>query len=272
MVDNEIIKSTQNPSVVRFAKLKNAKYRREESLFLCEGYKLAKEAIHSESARRLLVRTDVADRYSDLISLCKTDGIAVTLLAEAPFTKISTESAPQGIIALCETMCVSEYKYADGPVFVCSGMQDPGNLGTVIRSAAGFGYKSIVVHNCADVYNPKTVRSSMGGIFRTDLLCTCDLISTIADMRSRGRRVFACTLAEDSLILGGFEISPSDVFIVGNEGHGLDRDVIDSCDASVVIPMQNGVESFNAAVASCVIQWEQSKTFSKLSKGAVSNG
>ena len=262
MLEYDIIKSNQNPFVVRFSKLKDVKFRRKESLFISEGNKLVLEALRSGKARYLLVRADVFGLYEEIIEKYREYGVRIFVLSESPFSKISTEKAPQGIIAVCDTSLVSKYTEFTGTMFICSGIRDPGNLGTIIRSAAGFGYDAVVLHECVDVYNPKVVRSSMGGIFKTILFESEDLIRTISDLQNVKRRVLACTLTGDSYILGRFDIRSNDVLIVGNEGHGLDDSVVSACDGSVCILMKNGVDSFNAAIASAVIQWEQSKTFS----------
>lgn len=259
MLHSDVIRSNQNPSVIRFSKLRDAKYRRSEGLFLCEGSKLAEEALRFGIVRYLLVREDVSSLYGDVS--CLPENVELMVLAEAPFMKISTESAPQGVIAVCACDVVSGYEKPAGTAFMCSSIRDPGNLGTIIRTAAAFGYDSVCLHSCADVYNPKTVRASMGGIFRTKLICVEDPFEVIADLQRDGRRVFAAALEENSSSVGSFEIYPSDVFIVGNEGHGIDTNIIAACDSSAIIPMFSGVDSLNAALASCVILWEQRKTF-----------
>ncbi len=260
MVHCDVIKSNQNPSVIRFSKLCDTKYRRSEGLFLCEGLKLVDEALRRGIVRYLLVREDMASLYVD--DACLSENVELMVLQKGPFMKISTESAPQGVIAVCACDVVSRYEKPAGTVFMCSSIRDPGNLGTISRTAAAFGYDNISLHDCADVYNPKTVRASMGGIFRTKLICVEDPFEAIMDLHKDGRRVFAAALEENSGVLGDFEICPSDVFIVGNEGHGIDAKIIAACDSSVIIPMFSGVDSLNAALASCVILWEQRKTFS----------
>lgn len=260
MFRGDVIRSNQNPSVVRFSKLRDAKHRRSEGLFLCEGIKLAHEALRCGIVRYLLVREDMLSLCEETIAL--PDSAELVVLAEGPFSKISTENAPQGVIAVCGCDIVREYETPCGTAFMCSSIRDPGNLGTIIRTAAAFGYDSVLLHDCADVYNSKTVRASMGGIFRTRLISLDDPFAAISDLQRGGRRVFAAALEKDSRVLGDFEICASDVFIVGNEGHGLDPAVIAACDSSVVIPMFSGVDSLNAALASCVILWEQRRTFS----------
>lgn len=259
MLHSDVIRSNQNPSVIRFSKLRDAKYRRSEGLFLCEGSKLTYEALRLGIVRYLLVMEDAMDLAAAFVHI--PEDVELMVLAEGPFMKISTESAPQGIIAVCACDIVCGYEKPVGSTFMCSSIRDPGNLGTIIRTAAAFGYDSVCLHSCADVYNPKTVRASMGGIFKTRLIRVENPFEAISDFQSDGRRVLAAALEENSALIGSFAISPSDVFVVGNEGHGIDTDIIDACDLSVIIPMFSGVDSLNAALASCVILWEQRKTF-----------
>lgn len=260
MPGGDVIRSNQNPSVIRFSKLHEAKYRRAEGLFLCEGVKLAKEALAAGAVRFLLVREDAPALCGDMIA--GLGDAQLMVLSDGPFSKISTERAPQGVIAVCACDALRSREKPHGAVFMCSAVRDPGNLGTIIRTAAAFGYDAILLHDCVDVCNPKTVRASMGGIFRTALVPVDDPVEAITGLRHDGRRVFAAALGERSRVLGEFDIRPSDVFVVGNEGHGLATSVIAACDSPVVIPMSGGVESLNAALASCVILWEQRKTFS----------
>ena len=261
MYSGEIITSCANPLVKILAKLGDAKYRREEGLFLCEGKKLAEEALQRADVKYLLVSDSQKDSYSDLCDLADSVGAKVDYLAEAPFAKISTEKAPQGIIAVC-AIPDSDKSLADSKhIFMCDGVRDPGNLGTIFRTAGALGFDTVVISDCADVYNPKTVRASMGGIFRLNIVCSVDAVQTVRALRDGGRRVFAAALKNDSKILGNYDLKESDVFIVGNEGHGLSDEVISECTDTVLIEMSSETESLNVSAASVIIMWEISKTF-----------
>ena len=184
---------------------------------------------------------------------------------------ISKEKSPEGVI------CVAKYidkfhKFAkinnvenisDGQgsesdrILLLESVQDPQNLGAIIRSAAAFGVDRIILSaDCADVYNPKTVRASMGTLFGMRICVTDRLCEAVAHLRACGRRVLAAALDESASRLGQIELDHSDCILVGNEGHGLSREIIKACDSTVFIPMSAGVESLNAAVAASVLLWE----------------
>ena len=255
-----IITSTQNPAVIRFSKLKDDKNRRNEGLFLCEGKKLVEESLEASAAKYVLCRSDMIAEYASLIETARSISAQILLLADAPFSKISTEKSPQGIIAVCECFSDDPCRDISGTAVMCCGVRDPGNLGTIIRTASGLGCDDVILYDCADVYNPRTVRASMGTLFKCHIDLISDPFGMIDALRSSGRRVFATALNDRSLVFGQFEIRSSDVFVIGNEGHGLSEELIEKCDDTVCIGLRNGVESFNAAIAAGIILWEQSKT------------
>ena len=138
-------------------------------------------------------------------------------------------------------------------------IRDPGNLGTILRSACALGGAQVVLHSCADLYNPKTVRAAMGAIFKTDVSIVSDAVEYVRTQRNAGRRVLAAALKSDSLYLGSYEVRSNDVIVIGNEGHGVSGDVIEACSDTVLIPMEENTESLNASVAASVILWEYAR-------------
>lgn len=139
-------------------------------------------------------------------------------------------------------------------------VRDPTNVGAILRSAAALGvYRLILSEDCADVYNPRAVRASMGALFGQRIDRVGDLCGVIGQLRKRGRRVFAAALDENAVRLGELEIRRGDCVVIGNEGHGLSDGVLDASDGSVYIPMSGRTESFNAAVAASILMWEFAK-------------
>ncbi len=189
------------------------------------------------------------------------------ILAESAFEKISTENSPQGII--CVIKYLDFFNYSDiiykedfllsegeKALILCS-VRDPGNLGAVIRSAAAFGVDRIYLSSdCADVYNSKTVRGAMGSLFKIKITTVGDMPSLVAAMQGVGRRVFSAELRPGALSLSDVALRASDVFIIGNEGHGIPEQISSCCDSSVFIPISANTESLNASVAAAVIMWE----------------
>ena len=274
IMGDTVISSRQNPTVKRVCALLDKKARETEGLFRFDGIKLFSEAVDCgldieglylrESSREA-----VYSRASrELTSLSKDRIICVS---DAVFDKMSEERAPEGIITVAkhidkfrkiDTIVNADLPDAEKSVLLIESLRDPGNMGTVIRSAVALGIGRIVMSaDCADIYNPKTIRAAMGGLFRADILRIENKLMPeyISRLRQSGRRVFAAALDESAAMLGELETVKGDCFVIGNEGHGLSREVISACDRSVMIPMCEGCESLNAAAASVILMWEMQK-------------
>lgn len=265
--NHEYIRSKDNERVKLFSKLSLPKYRESEKLFLAEGVKLSREALDAGLARYLLVSEE---RYEEAgvagVVESVPDGVQVLVLSAAAFSKVTTESAPQGIIAVCSfpDFHVSGERavakdLSGKRIIALDGIRDPGNLGTIFRSALAFGVDAVILGDCADIYSSKTVRASMGALFRLRAAVCGDLSSFLEKLKGDGRRILGAALSENSLTLGEYEKRSDDVVVIGNEGHGLSEKVLGVCDCIVKIPMTEFSESLNAGVAASVIMWEYGK-------------
>ncbi len=269
----DIISSRSNPIVKWAASLADKKGRCESEAFIAEGEKLTVEALHrglpvthifimegkEERLMRLLDPFLPSERYAD----CK-----VIYLSEGAFSKISTEKAPQGIISVIkyldffrnmDIIYKEDFFISEGErALSLYSLRDPGNLGAVIRSAAAFGVQHIVLSaDSADVYNPKTVRAAMGTMFGVKITVVKDFVSFVRAARECGRAIYAAELSEGARSVREIDLSTEDIFIIGNEGHGIPTEVSSACTGSVYIPISEGVESLNASVAAAVFMWEQ---------------
>ncbi len=269
----ETITSRTNKTVVSLAKLSLAKHRAEQKLFLAEGIKLSEEAVGMEEIRYILIRSDdgMAEERVTEISRRAPSRARVLVLPTSVFDKISTENAPQGIITvlspitrlhrvLSETDC-GDVPVSDGRLLAVDSVQDPGNLGTIIRTAAAFGYNRVLLGGCVDIYHPKTVRASMGTLFRMQIDVCASLSARLASLKKSGRRVLSAALADTSLTLGSDTLRADDCVVVGNEGHGVSKEILALSDATLRIPMAPDTESLNAAGAAAVLMWEYFRTF-----------
>lgn len=266
----EIITSRQNALAVRVCKLADRKQRVREGAFRFDGKKLFLEALcKGLPLEAVLLRESNADgivaaasAYS-LPESCRT-----VLLPDALFDRISEENAPDGVICICRRLdkihkIVTINKedtfsmQALGKTLFLESIRDPGNLGTVIRSARAFGIDALVLSaDCADIYHPRTLRAAMGTLFSQRVLIADDLANAVRSYRASGGRVLAATLRPDALRLGGFSPLAGDAALVGNEGHGLSDALIAAATECVYIPMEAGVESLNAGIAASVLLWE----------------
>ena len=256
------ITSRQNPLIVGAAALKEKKYRDEQKTFLLEGRKLFEEAVQSKVGIVNVFATE--ENVPFCAGLVPEEKIVC--VPDAVLEKISTEKAPQGII--CSAKYIDKLHFLDkieykGRFFFLSSVRDPGNLGTVLRSAAAFGADHVLVSaDCADLYNPRTVRASMGALFRQQITVCSDPEDTVRALRAHGYEVYAAMLAPSASLLTDLTVTEKTVFVVGNEGHGISESLASACTGRVLIPMAQGsVESLNAAVASSVLLWH---TFASL--------
>ncbi len=273
-LNREIIISRQNPTVVKLAALLDKKERKKSRLFRVDGYKLFKEAVECGAEIELIaLSSDKADKYMSDAEKC---GAKTVFLSPEVFSKITEEKSPDGIIAVVkyldkihktlENDDISALAASGKRIMAFESMRDPGNLGTVIRSASAFGVDTLILSaDCADIYNPKTLRGAMGAIFSREILICEDMPSSLARLSVKGRRVLAAILDNDAVAIDKAAITERDIILIGNEGHGLSRAAVEASDISVIIPINTGrgVESLNAATAASVFMWEQRRTVEK---------
>ena len=274
----ELLTSRQNQTVKQICSLSDKKYRRQTGLFRFDGIKLFKEAVDKRlTIKFAAVREDALKALEPILEKAQKEGLladdAVMPVSAEVFEKISEERAPEGIVTVAEYMkdthreltredCESYFAPEGELLLLAESIRDPGNLGTVIRSCAALGIDRLIISDdCADIYNAKTIRGAMGGLFRlkTDVVPTDELRHVILALREQGRKVYATALHEKAEKIGKMTLNRGDCFVIGNEGHGLSQSVIDACDACAVIPMTEGSESLNAAAAAAICVWETAR-------------
>lgn len=272
---NEVITSRANPLVKWASSLTEKKGRVNERCFIAEGEKLTREALEAGlPVTHIFLEESRSEQIlaglSDFLSSEKYEDTEIVRLSESVFSKISTEKAPQGVICVIKHLdffniidiIYNEEFFLDEDerALALYSVRDPGNLGSVIRSAVAFGVDHIILSaDSAEVYNPKTVRSAMGSLYRTKITTVKDFSSFIGAARANGRRVLAAELREGARSLDEVGLSGSDIVIIGNEGHGIPAEVSSECDGSVYIPISRKTESLNAAVAAAVFMWEMDR-------------
>lgn len=256
----ELITARSNGLIVETAKLKDKKYRDTMHEFLFEGIKLTDEAIASGvQLTRIFLTERCAERYPHLANRPEA-----VLISEQVCGKLSENNSPEGIICrgryidrLHGNACNMTGDELKTGCLILSSVRDPGNLGTIIRTSAAFGKKTVVVSkDCADLYNQKTVRASMGALFRVSVYVADDLCAAIEGIKKTGRDVYATALTDKAFPLNAVKEPSECCFVMGNEGHGLSDEVIKSCSGTVIIPMEKDAESLNVASAASVILWE----------------
>ena len=252
------ITSRQNPLIVRLSKLSDKKHRDEEGLFRIDGVKLYDEAVRSHiDIRYVFIKAGMDGIAADT-------GAEIFEVTDEVLSKLTDEKAPQGIVAFAEkflTLPVPAKLPRTFRALMLSSVRDPGNLGTIIRTAYAFGVDRVFISpDCADIYSPKVIRAAMGTIFRQNITVS-DELETTQTLKKAGCTVFAAALRPDALEVGAFALPERVCFAVGNEGHGLSDELIEAATGTVIIPMTEGCESLNAAGAAGILSWEMRKMF-----------
>ena len=270
--EREIITSSQNKYVSLARGLTNKKNREKEKSFRFDGIKLMCEALKRGVEISFILACEsewslVTEKAEKLYGVKESDIICPVMFVESSlFERLSEEMAPEGVICVAKysenvreitDMCELSTLPKSEKMLVLESVRDPLNVGAILRVCAAFGVgKVIVSRDCADVYNPKTLRASMGALFALSVLKVDSIPEAIGELRRGERRVFAAALNPDSHRLGELKLESGDCVVIGNEGHGMSKEAIAACDGTVFIPMSDGVESLNAATAAAVLVWE----------------
>lgn len=244
------ITSRKNDKVVHMKKLGSSRsYRRENGEFLCDGIKLLGEALQFGVEITAIFTSEELQFSID-------DSIDVYMVPQSIIETISPMKNPQTVLFSCK-MRENKNAESDKRIMILENVQDPGNVGTVLRTANAFGIdKVILVGACADPYNPKTIRATMGAIFRQTIEETD--IDGIKALRERGMKVYGAALSSESVDIGTISWDNTAI-VIGSEGQGLTQEMMDACDGCVIIPMEPNSESLNAAIAASVFMWEMRK-------------
>jgi len=236
-----ILTSKDNPIIKKYASLKDKKFRREYGLFLIEGYKMVKEAVLGGYNIESVI---VSASYGG-----DTFGVAPITVSDSLLSFIADEKTPQGIVAVAkipkEELCPPSYS-----ALLLDGLQDPGNIGGIIRTANAAGYKQIYLINCADPYSPKSVRAAMSGLFFVKLYFgeREEVIRAIGDIP-----IISADMSGENI----FSFVPPKQFVlaVGNEGNGISSQVKEKSSYTVKIPMDATAESLNAGVSAGIAMY-----------------
>lgn len=282
--DMNRITSTANAKVKRLVNIKKKRRARdEEKVFLVEGIRMFME-LPAGILREVYVSETFYKKEQGVIENALAEGMVLSVLSDAVFDYVSDTRTPQGILCVARQMEYTPAVVSAG-VKSCAGslaagsklpagsragggsplilaldhLQDPGNLGTIFRAAEGAGMTGIIMdRECVDIYNPKTIRSTMGSIYRMPFCYVQNLPDAVKELKEGGIRTYAahlegrCDYDEESYL------GPC-AFLIGNEGKGLTEEVARLADTYIRIPMRGQVESLNAAVAASVLMFEAAR-------------
>lgn len=249
-----MISSTSNIKVKNIINLKkSAKARKKENCFLVEGPRMFFE-IPRDRVMECYLTEEFAGKYDKELR-----GWKYELISENVCRHLSDTKTPQGVIAVVrrEEPAIEELinKEKNPCFFLLESLQDPGNLGTIVRTAEGAGVTGIIMNKeTVDIYNPKVIRSTMGAVFRVPFVITDDLPQVVEQLKQKGISVYAGHLKGDVFYKQDYRNGSA--FLIGNEGNGLTDEITALADHKIKIPMKGKVESLNAAVSATILMYE----------------
>lgn len=254
----QVITSKDNETIKNIKKLKDKKFRNEAGVYVIEGIKMIKEAIEEKTSIKKIVICEECLKAGDLeqkilYEIAKYDCIYVN---SKVYNSLTDVVAPQGILAvIAKPNKDTKINYDQDIILALDGIQDPGNLGTILRTADSVNLKQILVtKNTADAYNPKVVRSTMGAILRIKIIETEDLAKTLKEAKKNKFKIVATSLDTNDSI---YDISYNKkVIVIGNEANGVSKEIQELADNRVKIPMLGKTESLNASVATGIMLYE----------------
>ncbi|MBE5954343.1 MAG: RNA methyltransferase [Lachnospiraceae bacterium] len=251
-----MITSATNDRIKEVKKLvKSASYRRDKGLYVVEGIRMFRELPVKDIDSVFVSQGAYEKLKEDILKLVSED--EVIIVADHVFSSMSDTNTPQGVMALVKMRYTKLRDVISDNAFVliAERLQDPGNLGTIIRTAEGAGATGIILSSdCVDMYNPKVIRSTMGSVFRVPIYISENLEEDIDQLKSQGVCIFGAHLDGKEFYDENFEGSCG--FLIGNEGNGLSHAVSSKADKLIRIPMCGKVESLNAATSVAVISYE----------------
>ena len=228
-----MISSVQNERIKNYAKLNEKKYRDESNLFIIEGLHLVEEA----------------KKYNIIKEIITTNpNIEGTLVSEDVMKKITNQKSVVEVCAICNKL---DNRNITDKILILDNIQDPGNIGTLIRTAVSFNFNTIVMENCADIYSSKVLRATQGAIFKLNIINAniLDFMNTLKDYKIYG------TSLKNGLPLKQIEKSPKLAIILGNEGNGVRNEILDKTDKNIFIEIEN-MESLNVGIAGGILMYE----------------
>ena len=254
----QVITSKDNEIVKHIKKLSDKKYRDQNNCYIIEGIKLVEEAIQEEAQIDKIIICEECTKTSEIskslmYEIAKHDCIYVT---EKIFKMLTQVMNPQGIMAVIKKNKERpQVKFDEDIIVALDDIQDPGNLGIILRTVDSIGLKQLIVSKgTADVYNPKVVRSSMGAIFRVEVIEVENLKETIEMMKRNNYELVVTSLQTESSI---YDVDYNKkIIVIGNEANGVSAEIQDMADKKIKIPMLGKTESLNASVATAIILYE----------------
>lgn len=243
-----IITSKDNEIIKNIKKLKEKKYRLDS--YIVEGIKMVKEAISENQEIALIaIREDFKIDFD-------TKNIKTVIISNKIFNDISDVKTPQGILAVIKKNQNNQIETNQDYILALDSLQDPGNMGTIIRTADSANINQIIINKTTvDPYSPKVIRSTMGAIYRTNIIEVEDLKATLKEMKLKGFQIITTDLKATQSIYD-INYNNKTVVVIGNEANGVSQEILQTADKKVIIPMLGKTESLNASIAASIMIYE----------------
>lgn len=257
-----MISSNSNPQIKQMIKLQSkSRYRQKEGLFLVEGSKLVEEAAVYGYLQKIYLMESREGREEERVRPLLTQ-YPYEVVSDEVFLQISDTITPQGVIGLAtmpkyswELLLESERKQ----FVVLDNLRDPGNLGTIMRTAEGAGMSGVILtKESVDLFNPKVVRSTMGSIFRMPYYYSDDIVHSLQQLKRKGVTLYA-TAMEGSVVYDQPDYATGAAVVIGNEANGVSDKVFAQVEKRIRIPMEGQLESLNAAVSCAIVTYEMAR-------------
>ena len=253
-----IITSKDNPTVKLYQKLSSSKKERlQYGLFVLEGVRIAEDALRDGNVSHLLITKSQYEKYSDTLLQADLRDTKVLVISNELGNRIASTDNTQGVFAICRIPQQKKLAFREnGRYVVLYGLQDPGNVGMVIRTADALGIDGIILSGSCDLYSPKVIRSTMGSVFRMDIAVENDTDALFAMLEEGGVESSAAVIDKDAVNVTAHKFTGRQAVFIGNEGNGLPRDIAERCTRRITIPMSGNINSLNAAMAAGILMWE----------------
>lgn len=254
------ISSPVNPTVKYYSSLSRSKVRARDGVFLIEGDILVRESIHADIQMvSAMVDETRMNAIGDIIEDLQQKNVPIYVASSAAMARASSLDTPQNIIAIGHVPPSPQDMNPHGRYVVCEGLQNPGNAGAILRSAAAFGMDGVIFVGSCDVYSVKVLRGSMGAVYKVPVYVYSNVEQVSVMLQQHKIQSYAAVVGESAKPLTSIDFGVGCAIWIGNEGNGLSESAIDFCENKVYIPMQQNTESLNASVAASIFMWEMSK-------------
>ncbi len=246
--NNKIIKDTKRL-------LTSSKARQENNSFVLEGARLCFDVLNSVyKVKSFFITENAYNKYENQADALSQVALRSYIISDEVSEKLGETANSQGVFCVCEMQ--NQNKPLGDKVVVLDNVQDPSNVGAIIRTAEALGISSIITYGCCDIYNSKALRASMGSVLRMNTVNVSDITEFLKNIKSNGYTVYSTVPSSNAQKITTVDFSNKVACVIGNEANGVEQQVKDLSDGLLTIPMLGRAESLNAAVAASITMWE----------------